>query len=193
MANQKFIIIQTPTTIATLNPVNSNLAKQDKYEAGQVNVNDIRASLGGNKRARHLVGTCSSGASDAVSASFTATLSAAMTAADTVTINGQALTAVASAPTANQFIVGVDAATDAASLAACINAFATTAQKVVGIVHASSLAGVVTVSCNIPGIVGNLVTCTKSSSVITLGGLTSNSPTNGAGGLPVLKNFSYGY
>lgn len=193
MANTKIIVVQTPTVIATKNPVNSNIASQDKYDNGQANVNELRAALGGNKQVRTLVGTCSSGASDAVSASFTASLSGAMTAADTVTINGQALTAVSATPAANQFIVGVDAPTDAAALAACINAFATTAQKVVGVVHASVAAGVVTVSANIPGVIGNLVTCTKSSSVITLAGLTSNSPTNGAGGLPVLKSFSYGY
>lgn len=193
MANTKIIVIQTPTTVSTVNPVNHSIAINNKYHEGQVQLNDLRGFLGGNKRSRVSVGTASPGASDAVSASFTATLSAAMTAADTVTINGQALTGVASAPTANQFIVGVDATTDAAALAACINAFATTAQKVVGIVHATSLAGVVTVTCNIPGVIGNLVTCTKSSSVTTLAGLTSNSPTNGAGGLPVLKAFSFGY
>lgn len=193
MANTKIIIVQTPTTVATVSPVSAAIASQDKYDNGQANINELRAALGGNKQVRTLVGICSPGSSDAVTASFTATLSAAMTAADTVTINGQALTGVASAPTANQFIVGVSATVDAAALVACINAFATTSQKVVGIVHASSLAGVVTVSANIPGVIGNLVTCTKSSSVITLTGLTSNSPTNGAGGLPVLKSFSYGY
>lgn len=193
MANQKILVIQTPTVIANKNPVNSGIALNDKYENGQANLNEIRGFLAGAKRGRVLVGTASPGASDAVTASFTASLSGAMTAADTVTINGQALTAVAATPAANQFIVGVDAPTDAASLAACINAYATTAQKVVGIVNAVAAAGIVTVSANIPGVIGNLVTCTKSASAVTLGGLTSNSPTNGAGGLPVLKSYSYGY
>ncbi|CAM6000297.1 unnamed protein product [Sphagnum balticum] len=149
--------------------------------------------MGGNKRLRYSVGTASSGSSDATFASFTATLSGAMSSGDSLTINGQALTGVLSSPAANQFIVGVSASADAASLAACINNFASTSQNVVGIVNASSLAGVVSISCNLPGVIGNLITCTKSSSVVTLAGLTSNSPTNGSGGLPVLKSYSFGY
>lgn len=194
MANSLVIFLKTPTTVKDKNPNSAAINTREKWVEGRALINELRGLLGGDRRGNLSVGTASPGAADAVSASFTLTLSGALTAADTVTINGQALTVVASAPTANQFIGAVSAAADAASLAACINNFASTAQKVVGIVNATATAaGVVTVTCNIPGVVGNLVTCTKSASAITLAGLTSNSPTNGAGGLPVLKSFSYGY
>ena len=193
MAETKIIVIQSPTIKANLNPVATSDNLLNKYDRAQKDITQVRGGMGGNKRIRYLTGNVSAGSSDASFASFTATLSGAMSAGDSLTINGQALTGVLSAPTANQFIVGVSASADAASLAACINNFASTSQSVVGIVNASSSAGVVSISCNLPGVIGNLITCTKSSSAVTLSGLTSNSPTNGSGGLPVLKSYSFGY
>lgn len=89
---------------------------------------------------------------DAVSATGTITL-ASMVAADTVTIGGVVLTAVASAPTSIQFVVGTDTVT-AANMAATINALPALNQMV----RATSAAGVVTLTCLVPGTIGNLVT-----------------------------------
>lgn len=97
-----------------------------------------------------------------VAATGTVTCAAAA-AADTVTINGVAFTAVAGAAGANQFSIdGTDTA-DAAALAAAINASSTAG--ISGIVSATSDGAVVTVSCMVPGKVGNAITLASSSGV----------------------------
>ena len=104
------------------------------------------------------------------------------TAADTVTINGQALTAVNSGATANQWNIGTSTATAAANFLACVNA-STTAAAVRGVCYGyilpSSPSAVVLV-CLFGGVIGNLVTASKTSTSIgavsNFAGGTSNTP-----------------
>ncbi len=106
------------------------------------------------------------------------------TAADTVTINGQALTAVASAPGANQWAVGTSTATAAANLVACINA-STTAAAVSQTVRAyisPANSSIVVVACLFGGPIGNLITTAKTSTSITVGGAAL---AGGAANLPL--------
>lgn len=95
-----------------------------------------------------------------VAASGTYTLVYAKLAAnDTVTIAGITLTCVTGTPNTVQFKKETDATVTAANLAAKINALAT-----VNIyVRATSAAGVVTVTANQAGVVGNLITTAKNS------------------------------
>jgi hypothetical protein len=104
------------------------------------------------------------------------------TAADTVTINGQALTAVASGAVNNQWNVGTSTATAAANLLACINSSTTAAinQTVLAYISPTNSA-VVVVACLFGGVIGNLITTAKASTSITVGGATL---TGGAANTP---------
>lgn len=100
-------------------------------------------------------------------ASATATLVAAsISADDTITIAGVALTAKVAGNGTTQWTIGATDTISATNLAALINANTST-QKVV---RASSALGVVTITCVFPGPVGNEVRLTKSSSGITVTG-----------------------
>lgn len=83
----------------------------------------------------------------------------APTAADTVTINGVAITAVANGatPTAHQYRVGTDITTAGDNIAACINADPATF-----LVTASNAGGVVTLTANAAGTGANAITTTES-------------------------------
>jgi phage tail sheath gpL-like len=96
---------------------------------------------------------------NAVAATGTVTCASA-SAADTVTINGTAFTAVSGTPAGNQFKVGVSDTADAASLVSAINASATAI--VSNHVTASSALGVVTLTAKVPGHVGNAITLASS-------------------------------
>jgi hypothetical protein len=91
----------------------------------------------------------------AVKASGTITFSS-LVADDTVTINGVVFTAKASPSGANQFALGADDTAAAANLAAKINASALA--KIANVVTATSNGAVVTITCVVPGLVGNLGT-----------------------------------
>lgn len=90
-----------------------------------------------------------------VAATGTVTL-ASMVNTDTVTINGTVFTCVTSGATGNQFNVGGTDTITATNLAAAINASVTT--TVAGCVSAKSAAAIVTVTCIVPGNIGNTQT-----------------------------------
>lgn len=130
-------------------------------------------------------GLSTSGASIAVqdgaaNASIAITFTGNGTAADTVTLGGQALTAVASGAANNQWNVGASAAGAAANFAACVNASTTFK----GILSASVVGAVVTVTCLAAGTVGNLITAAKSSTAISA--LPSAALTGGTGNSALL-------
>lgn len=88
----------------------------------------------------------------AVKASGTiTTASTGSTATQTMTIAGVTLTAVASGATNNQFNVSTTPGTQATNIAAAINASTTLA----GRVTATAALGVVTVTAEVPGLIGN--------------------------------------
>jgi phage tail sheath gpL-like len=91
----------------------------------------------------------------AVKASGTVTLSS-IVADDTVTINGRIYTGKDVPSGAQQFLTGSTDTASATSLAAKINA--DTSPLIAGVVTATSALGVVTVTCTVPGLVGNSVT-----------------------------------
>ncbi len=117
----------------------------------------------------NLVGTVDvqRGATAAVKASATATLATAI-ATNAVTINAVAFTAVASGATGNQWNIGGTDTISATNLAAAINGSVTA--KIAGYVSATSSGAVVTISAVTPGLLGNLVTLTKTGTPITVTG-----------------------
>lgn len=107
-----------------------------------------------------------------VRASGTITL-ASVAANDTVVIGGVTLTAKASPSTEAQFSQAGTNTEDAASLAAVINAHSTLSR----VVSATSAAAVVTVTCLVPGEIGNFIVMSQTGETMTLSAFAS-----GAGG-----------
>lgn len=93
--------------------------------------------------------TTTSSAGDKASATCTIT-HANVTANDTLTIGGRVLTWKAAAANENEVTIGSDATTDATALKNAINAHSELKQ----VVSATSAAGVVTVACLYPGLIG---------------------------------------
>jgi hypothetical protein len=106
---------------------------------------------------------------------------AAVLAADTVTMNGVVFTAVNGSPVGNQFDMSGSNTACATSLAAAINACATAG--VLGVVAAKSSAAVVTVFAVVPGTAGNSLTLASSN-----GGRLAISGATFSGGIAVANN-----
>jgi len=109
----------------------------------------LRSVSGGQRNSSLLM------AQNSVKASGTITF-ASFIANNTVTINEVVFTAKASPVGANEFLLGGSDTATATNLAAKINASALA--KIVNVVTATSAAAVVTVTCSIPGLVGNVCT-----------------------------------
>lgn len=112
-----------------------------------------------------------------VRASGTVTLTyASISANDTVTLGGTALTCVTGTPTSSQFKKVTDGPTTAANLAATINAHTTLSK----LVSATAAAGVVTVKALMPGAIANQFTMATSNGTGFV--LSAAVLANGAGG-----------
>jgi hypothetical protein len=145
----------------------------------------LRAIAGGARAAKAVITTGSG--STLVLASNTITITHAnVAAADTITIGGVVLTARASGAVANEWNIGANATADGVALAACINSY------VPGVL-ATANTGVVTVTSDVPGEVGNLITlATSKPTAFAFGGGISKLR-NGAGALDsASKVYSYG-
>lgn len=109
-------------------------------------------------------------ADTAVSASTTGTFTGATTAGQTITINGVAFTARASNPAANEFVLSSNVTTQAANLAAAINA--STTEGIINTVRATSALGVVTFYSVVPGPVGKNIALSEGLDNFTLADTT---------------------
>jgi hypothetical protein len=138
------IVIESPLSADGFKSV-VNLAP-GPYEGLQA-LEGFMASVAGGQQAAKL--TCNVGAVKAAGTLTVAT--GGSTAAQACTVLNVTLTGRASDPAANEFVVSATAATQAANMAAAINASADLAGKVV----ASSLLGVVTITSVVPGLLGN--------------------------------------
>jgi hypothetical protein len=112
---------------------------------------------------------------------------ASLNAADTVTIGGVVLTCTLGAPAASQFQKLTDGTVTAANLAAAINTQGSLSQ----FVSATSVGAIVTVTADVPGIIGNLVAVLSSAGGVTLGGATLVGGAGGANNAPI--SYSRGY
>lgn len=138
-------VIELDTTL-TAAQLQSYLLFEDRYKGAATIAEYFRAMAGG---VRQGVATVRLGA---VQASGTLTITSTGPAlGETFTVAGVTFEAVASSPTATQFIRSDTPATAAANIATAINANATLS----GIVTAAALAGVVTITAVVPGVMGN--------------------------------------
>lgn len=128
-------------------------------------VRHLQSILSGSKRANS-IRVWADGA-DPVAASGTIACATAL-ATHTATVNGVVFTAVAGAAGANQFSIDGTDTQDAAALAAAINA--STSAGIVGVVSATSAAAVVTVTCLVPGVIGNAITLASSGATLAVSG-----------------------
>lgn len=116
-----------------------------------------------------------SSTSDPVAAAATATITyASLAAADTIVILGVTLTCTAGTPTANEFKKETDETVTAANLRNAINAHTTLSKYVT----ASRAAGVVTITSNVRGAIGNFLTAVSRTGT----GITLAQWAGGAGG-----------
>lgn len=126
-------------------------------------------------------------ASAPVRASATLTLTyASISNNDTCVVGLTTLTCVTGTPSGGaQFKKVTDAPTTAANLVACVNANTTLNKYVV----ASNVAGVVTITCLTPGVIGNQVALTGSTGMVA----SATYLASGAGGCETVKvNYSRG-
>ena len=160
------LVVTSPLTVPGLTSVldfaPGNLPALQNFE------NYIGALAGGNQSAtlRFKVG--------AIQATATITSTGTATAAQTMTLGNVTLTAVASAPAANQFVVSATPATQATNLAACINASASFTGKFTAV----AVLGVVTVTAIVPGLIGNALQIVN----VNLGNVTVAAFANGTDG-----------
>ena len=107
----------------------------------------------------------------AVQASATLTSTGTATAAETFTLCNVVFTARASGATGNEFNVSATVGTQAANIAAAINA----SSDLTGIVTATSSLGVVTITSVVPGLVGNGLQLSESLTNVTYTAFASGS------------------
>lgn len=123
-------------------------------------------------------------ASAFATATITCNNAAAVNSTDTTTIMGVALALVA-APASNvQFAKGATDATMATNLAACINANPTL-QKVI---RAKAAAAVVTMTCKVPGLLGDLLSLAETGNGMTISGALFT-----GGASDEADSFAYGF
>ncbi len=146
-----------------------------------LNTNDTRASilsvanLVGMIAKRHIRGDVlvQTAAAAPVAASGTATLVSCAT--DTITIGGVTFTGSSTPSGDEQFETDGNDAADAAALAAKITAHPTLGKIVV----ATSNSNVVTITCRVPGLVGNFITLSETGTTITVSGAALAGGTGG--------------
>lgn len=153
MSSYHRLVITTPEAKAQF----QSLVPLPDSKQGAINLANYINSLAGGVKSASLefkVG--------AVKASLVGTFTGAPTADETITINGVAFTAKDSGATGDQFNIGANVTATAAALVAAINASSTAG--IVGVVTASNVAGAVTVTCVVPGLVGNAIVVAESMS-----------------------------
>lgn len=192
MAKSRLVLtVDTDLPANTLQNILSDSSSRKLPFARKV-INFFRALSAGARAASVNSGTVSSGSADAVAASKAGTFSGAPTAAETIAINGVTITFVASSsPANNEVSLAGSPSNDtlASRLADAINNSST--DELSGVVSASASGAVCTVSCLIPGVIGNsLVLADSATNFAWAGGATALS--SGSGKLPVLTSFSFG-
>lgn len=168
MAIQTVILIDQEETATDMARV--LLAPEINRGSAALKLKDyMKALTSGMRRGQVVIGV------DAVKASATLTLTSVI-ATDAIAVNGLTFTAVASGATAVQFNVGADDAATAVNLAAAINAHT----DLVGLVTATALLTVVTVTAARPGLLGNAITLTSADATIVASAGRLAGGTNGA-------------
>jgi len=148
----------------------------------------LKGMMAGNRHATMRHGSVNLTSSSAFAAKV-GTFTGLPAASTTCAIGGVTITAVTSAtPANNEFVIAASSSGTATNMAAAINDSTTTALS--GVVIASVSGSAVTVTCLIPGALGNVVVLADSLANFTwAGGDTALS--GGVGGYPSLKVKTY--
>ena len=107
------------------------------------------------------------------------TFTGTTTANDTLTINGRTLTFVSGTPAAHQVAIGASAAATAANLQAYLMSAAALADTDLNVCQYSTTLAVTTITYGTVGTAGNSIAVSKSSTEITLSGLSSGDLSGG--------------
>jgi hypothetical protein len=180
------MIIETDLPVATLQNILTDSASRPK-PYGQKVKNFFAGCLGGARSATVKFGAVTQSA-DAVAASVVGTFTGAPSVDDTITVNGVAFTAKASGATGNQFNIGGTVTITATNFVTAFNASASAAAS--GLMVASSLSGVVTITCLQPGLIGNAIQCSESCSNFAFAA-SATALSGGTGNLPVLTTCQF--
>lgn len=175
MSSKMVLIVDSDLSADGLESV-VNLAP-GQLDAVQSLENYLGAVSGGNQSADLTVNQ------GAVSASGTITSTGTATAAQTMKIANETLTAVASGadPAVGEFNVSATVGTQATSIALAINSM----PELSGIVTAVANAGIVTVTAVVPGVVGNGIELVD----VDLGNVTVAAMSGGSNGTQYVLNF----
>jgi hypothetical protein len=151
-------VITAPESVVQLASI---VPMPDSKQGANNVINYLSALVGGSKNGSIEIKL------GAIKASLLGTFTGDPTAGQALTINGVTFTARASGASTNEFNIVTGA--NGTALAAAINA--STTAGIAGIVEASSAsAQVVTVTCKVPGLVGNAIACTENMDNFTLAG-----------------------
>jgi phage tail sheath gpL-like len=101
----------------------------------------------------------------AVAATGTVVFGGVPTANDTITVAGTVFTAKASASLSTEYTIGASAALSAVAFAAKVNAHTTVSKYVT----ASVVSATVTLTANVPGVIGNLIAVSESGTNTSIG------------------------
>lgn len=144
-----------------------NADTADKYREFVPNLlADLASALGGCEAAS-IIARMENG-TNTTKASGTITYTGLPIANETITIGGKVLTYKAASGNENEITIGADATATAVNTAAIINA--NSALK--GLVLATSVEGVVTVACTVPGRIGNIITLAEAATNTAVSGTT---------------------
>ena len=183
-----------------MSSINRWIVVDDTIGISPTGMSQPDAALMFRKASDHL-GRCSQGAANAnlalaynpVAALATITVTGTGTNGDTLTIAGKVITMETSGalPASNQVNIGGSVTALAAQIVGLINGTtALSPNSWAGICSASNVAGVITLTCAIPGVIGNvLLATTKSSTAITI---THDFGTSTAGSEGTAAVFSMG-
>lgn len=150
-------------------------------------INFLRGMSSGTRSVRFKSGVVDSGAADALEASVVGTFTGSPIANETISINNILITFVASAsPLNNQVSLSGSPSTStlASRLAAAINN--STTDALAGVVQATAFGATVTVTCLLPGYIGNMIPVADSATNFSWAGAA----TSLSGGLGCLPNLS---
>ena len=152
--------------VITYNGTKADFQSQCDMAPGKLpalnNIVDFMAGLAGGQR----MGSLLTWKVGAVQATATIVSAATAVAAETMSLLNVTLTAIApGTPAANEFVVSATVATQAANIAAAINASADLAGKVTAAVTSG---GTVTVTAVVPGLLGNGLQISESLTGVTV-------------------------
>lgn len=191
MAKSRLVLsIDTDLPVATLQDILNDSSSRPAPFAQKVQ-NFFHGLNAGARAGLVKSGVVTSGSQDAVAASKAGTFTSTPANGETIAINGVTITFVNGTAGNNQVKRddSPSVSTLASRLASAINN--STSDDLAGVVQASASLGVVTVSCLMPGVIGNNIVLADAAAGFAWAG-AATALSGGLGRLPVPTSFSFG-